>query len=139
MNKHVIDPTVHRPEELSKKYRFKVFIEKCIRIVWFIVIAFIIFEIILIAVKSLNKPPHERTCWDASMCFNYCEFAKQKRCLLPENKESLSAGQSWLLLITGKRTIIELLDDSQKYCACEIQNGDKTRTETFYKFYLENK
>lgn len=135
------DPTTKsKIKKFGWRVNYTVFTEKLFRIVWFVIIAFIIIQTILFSYKMFGaKRPAERICWDRSTCFDYCTFAKQNACLLPDNKTTFDTKESLILLITGRRTIVEILDDQQKYCACEIEDKGKTRLETFYKFYLENK
>ncbi|MFA6098412.1 MAG: hypothetical protein WCV50_00755 [Patescibacteria group bacterium] len=134
-----MDPTIHNPKKISTKARLNLIFEKIVRAFWIIIIIFVVAQTGLILTKIFSKQPHERMCWDETICFNYCELAKQKRCVIPENKGTLTAQQSWELLLTGKRNIIEILNDGQKYCACAIESKEETNLETFYRYYFENK
>ena len=134
------DPTSKsKITKFSARIHWHVFFEKILRIVWFLIIAFVIIETVHFGFKLLAKKPAERICYDTYTCFNYCEYAKEKVCILPEKKESLTAKQSLMLLVTGRRNIIELLNDQQGYCGCQTEFKGETNWETFYKFYWENR
>ncbi len=133
-----MDPTIGKQHESGKKYKFKIWLDKITRIIWYVFVTVIIIQIVLIGYKMLAPAGQERMCWEPSMCFNYCELAKQKRCIEPE-KHDTTLNESWALLLTGKRNIVELLNDGQKYCGCELGTKDETRIETFYQYYTDNK
>ncbi|MBU0598140.1 hypothetical protein KKF61_04045 [Patescibacteria group bacterium] len=133
-----MDPTAHIPKEHSSKYKFKLFIQKIAKVIWLLIILIILVQTILIVIKLFNNPPKERMCYDPWMCYDYCEISKQKKCVIPEKRDTSTIKRAWSLMLTGKRNIIEVLNEYQGYCACEISIKDETRTETFYKFYSDN-
>ncbi len=138
--KHTVDPTAHKPKGFLRTYRLKNVINKILRVIWYVVLACILFQVVLFGIRILHTPPSERPCWDRWMCFNYCATGKQKVCLLPPDATTPTIQQSWHLIMTGKRTVIEVLHDNQRYCACQVLTGDdETRTETFYKYYTEHR
>jgi len=135
-----IDPTTKEKDyAITSKVKFKRHLDKLTTTIWYIIILIIAIQVVLIAVKMFNGKPHERMCFDRWSCFNYCEQAKQKICVVPEQKDAGDAKFTWNLLLTGKRNLLEVLNENQAYCACEITEKEQTRTETFYKFYSENK
>jgi hypothetical protein len=137
------DPTVLKrnrqappsPKALS---RVRNFFDKLIRAVWYAIIIFLVVQGIFIGVKIFAKQPNERMCWDVGMCFNYCYNLKQSICLVPDRLDTENYDEAFKLLLTGKRNIVEVLNVQQGYCACQYGNGEK-RTDTFYRFYSENK
>ncbi|MDD5040406.1 MAG: hypothetical protein PHY34_04635 [Patescibacteria group bacterium] len=107
-------------------------------ILWLVVI-FIVVQVIFIAAKMMAHRPNERMCWDASMCMTYCDFSKEGVCLRPESYDTDTISQSLKLFATGKRNVIEVFNPQQGYCACQSTEGKEKRTDVFYKFYSENK
>lgn len=95
-------------------------------------------QVIFIGIKLTGKRPNERMCWDFSMCFNYCEQPAKSVCLKPEIRGIPTSRDAFKLLMLGKRNIIEVLYDGQRYCACERENGKEKMFDVFYKFYSEN-
>lgn len=134
------DPTSKsKVQSFNKRAKLSFTIDKILRIIGFVIVGLLIFQIITLGVKILAKKPAERICWDESMCFNYCELAKQKICIVPPQEESLNLKETLILLITGRRNIIEILNKKQAYCGCNVEIQGETRQETFYRFYWQNK
>lgn len=134
-----IDPTTKEKEyKITTKVKFKRYLGKLTTTIWYLIILFIVVQVGLIGYKMLAGQPNERMCFDRWSCFDYCELAKQKVCVVPDQKDTGDAKHAWNLLLTGKRNIIEILNDNQAYCGCEITVDEETRIETFYKFYSDN-
>lgn len=114
-----MDPTIPHQRKRTFKNKLKNVIEKITKLIWTILLIAIAVEVIMIVAGLFAKPPNERMCWDRWTCFNYCEQAKQKICVVPENLQLYPGTEAWKQLLTGKRNLFEILNDNQKYCACE--------------------
>lgn len=114
------------------------FFEKLFKLVWYLIILFIIIESFLIVTKIFAKNPKERMCFDYTNCYEYCATFSGAKCLVPEKKDTENNGQLWQLILTGRRNILEVLNPDQGYCACEDNSGGKNRIEVFYDYYSAN-
>lgn len=134
-----MDPTIKKIHESGTKYKFKIWLNKVTRTFWYVLLTVVLIQAGLIAYKLVAPAPHERMCWDESICFNYCELAKQKRCIEPDRHDANTLNEKWALFLIGKRNIVEILSEHQSYCACDISVGEETRLETSYQYYWDNR
>lgn len=121
----------------SKKRGVYTFFNRILRLIWWLFVAFIVSQVVLVIIKSSASKPHERMCFDAAGCFEYCATFSGARCMAPEHKDTARSSDAWRLLLTGKRTLLEIYNENQGYCSCTYQTGNTFQTETFYKFYAD--
>ncbi|MDP2685051.1 MAG: hypothetical protein Q8P20_08525 [bacterium] len=126
------------PYQPSQKRKITIFFEKLFKIIWYLIIAFIVIESLLIAAKFFSKNPNERLCFDNTSCYEYCASFSGAQCLVPEKLDTDDKSAVYGLLLTGKRNILEILNPDQGYCACEDNSNGKNRIEVFYDYYTEN-
>lgn len=119
----------------GRKRAVYTFFSRLTKIIWWLFVLAIVVEGGLIVLKMLADKPHERLCFDAAGCYEYCATFSGAQCAVPDQKDTADPRAAWRLLLTGKRTILEILNENQGYCACVYQTGETNRIETFYQFY----
>lgn len=126
------------PYQPSKKRQITIFFERLTKIIWWLIIIFIITESLLIVAKFFSKNPSERMCFDNTGCYEYCASFSGAKCMVPKERDADDKSLIFKLLISGKRNLLEILNPDQGYCACEDNSNGKNRIEVFYDYYSEN-
>ncbi len=140
---HISGKTSDKPHSHEELYRpsvkrgIYIFFSRLMKTLWWLFVAAIVIEIVLTAMKMNESRPQERLCFDASGCYEYCASFSGAQCTAPEFKDTAQSSDAWHLLLTGKRTLIEVLNENQGYCSCTYQVGGENRIETFYQFYAD--
>lgn len=126
------------PYQPSKKRKITIFFERFFKLIWYLIIIFVLIESVLIVAKIFAKNPNERLCFDNTNCYEYCASFSGAKCMIPEKLDTDNKSVVYKLLLTGKRNILEILNPDQGYCACEDNSSGKSRIEVFYDYYSEN-
>lgn len=126
------------PYQPSRKRKVLIVIEKLTKLIWYLIIIFILIQSFLIIAKFFAKNPAERMCFDNSNCYEYCASFSGAKCVVPDKKDTDGKSVFNTLLLTGKRNILEFLNPDQGYCACEDNSNGKSRIEVFYDYYENN-